>query len=50
MRGALREMLAFLRAGTPPQTPCDDNIKSNAMVAAVLSSAREDRRLPVIFA
>jgi predicted dehydrogenase len=50
MRGALREMLAFLRTGETPQTPCHDNIRSNSMVAAALSSSRTDRRLPVIVA
>ena len=49
MRGALREMLTFLRTGKTPQTPCHDNIKSYAMVAAALSSARTDQRVPVTF-
>jgi predicted dehydrogenase len=50
MRGALREMLAFLRSGETPQTPCRDNIRSNAMVAAALVSSRTDQRVPVTFA
>jgi predicted dehydrogenase len=50
MRGALREMLAFLRTGETPQTPCRDNIKSNAMVAAALLSSRADRRVAVALA
>jgi len=41
MHGALKEMLAFLRDGTPPQTECHDNIRSLAMVfGATESSAR----------
>jgi predicted dehydrogenase len=50
VHGALREMLAFLRTGETPQTPCRDNIRSNAMVSAALSSSRTGRRLPVVFA
>jgi len=47
MRGALREMLAFLRAGKVPQTECHDNIKSLAMVFAAMESSRKGRRIPV---
>jgi len=47
MHGALREMLAFLRTGKRPQTECHDNIKSLAMVFAVIDSARKHRRVPV---
>jgi predicted dehydrogenase len=47
MHGALREMLAFLRTGERPQTECHDNIKSLAMVFAVIDSARKHRRVPV---
>lgn len=47
MRGALREMLAFLRTGIAPQTECHDNIKSLAMVFAAIESNREGRRVPV---
>ena len=45
--GALREMLAWLRSGTLPQTECHDNIKSLAMVFAAIESARTGRRVPV---
>lgn len=45
--GALREMLAYLRQGTPPQTPCEDNIHSLAMVFAAITSAKEGRRVKV---
>ena len=50
MRGALREMLTFLRVGQAPQTPCQDNIRSCAMVAAALSSAQAGHRVPVVLA
>jgi len=45
MRGALREMLAFLRTGRTPQTECRDNIKSLAMVFGAMESARKGRRI-----
>ena len=45
MHGALREMLAFLRTGRKPQTPCHDNIKSLAMVYGVIESSRLGKRV-----
>lgn len=47
MHGALRDMLAFLRRGTLPQTECHDNIKSLAMVFAAVESARRRARVLV---
>ncbi|HUU23570.1 MAG TPA: Gfo/Idh/MocA family oxidoreductase [Phycisphaerae bacterium] len=47
MHGALREMLAFLRKGTVPQTQCRDNIQSLAMVFAAIESSQKRRRVPV---
>jgi predicted dehydrogenase len=47
MRGALREMLEFLRTGKKPQTECHDNIKSLAMVFAAIESSRKGKRVPV---
>jgi predicted dehydrogenase len=47
MHGALREMLAFLREGTTPQTECRDNIKSLAMVFAAMESSRAKARVEV---
>ncbi|MCX7003264.1 MAG: Gfo/Idh/MocA family oxidoreductase [bacterium] len=47
MHGALREMLAYLRTGAPPQTECHDNIKSLAMVFTAIKSARTGRRVAV---
>ncbi len=47
MHGALRELLAYIRTGKRPQTHCADNIKSLAMVHAVVESARKGRRVPV---
>ena len=47
MRGALREMLTFLRDGTKPQTECHDNIKSLAMVFAAMQSSREGKRITI---
>jgi len=46
-RGALREMLGFLKTGRMPQTECHDNIKSLAMVFAAIESSRTGRRVPV---
>ena len=45
MHGSLREMLAFLRTGSTPQTECHDNIKSLAMVFGAMESARKGRRV-----
>ncbi|MBN1809333.1 MAG: Gfo/Idh/MocA family oxidoreductase [Planctomycetes bacterium] len=47
MRGALREMLVFLRGGGVPQSECHDNIKSLAMVFGAIESSRKGRRVPV---
>jgi len=47
MRGALREMLTFLRTGKVPQTECHDNIQSLAMVFAAIESSRRGRRVLV---
>ena len=47
MHGGLREMLAFLRTGKRPQTECHDNIKSLAMVFAVIESSKKGKRVPV---
>jgi predicted dehydrogenase len=47
MHGALREMLAYLRDGTMPQTECHDNIKSLAMVLAAIESNASGERVPV---
>jgi len=47
MHGALREMLAYLRDGTMPQTECHDNIKSLAMVFAAIESNTRGERVPV---
>ena len=46
-RGALREMLSFLRTGKTPQTECHDNIKSLAMVFAAMQSSRTGRRVKI---
>lgn len=47
--GALREFLAYLRTGRKPQCECRDNIKSLAMVFAVVESSRKKRRIAVKF-
>lgn len=47
MRGALCEMLNFLRTGQKPQTECHDNIKSLAMVFAAIESSRCGARVEV---
>lgn len=47
MHGGLREMLMFLRTGQRPQSHCEDNIKSLAMVFGAMESARRGRRVPI---
>lgn len=47
MRGALREMLSFLRSGSMPQTECNDNIKSLSMVFAAIESASRGERVRI---
>lgn len=47
MRGALREMIAYLDNGTMPQTECHDNIKSLAMVFTAMQSSREGKRIEI---
>ena len=47
MHGGLCEMLAYLRKGTVPQTQCQDNIKSLAMVFAAIESSKKGKRVPV---
>jgi predicted dehydrogenase len=46
-RGALREMLDYLRHGNVPQTECHDNIKSLAMVFAAIESSQKGRAVKV---
>ncbi len=41
------EVPAFLRTGKKPQTECHDNIKSLAMVLAVIESSRKGRRVAI---
>lgn len=45
--GLMREFVAAVRGGTKPQTSCDDNIKSLAMVHAAVKSARTRKRVKV---
>jgi hypothetical protein len=40
-------MLTFLRTGKKPQTECHDNIKSLAMVFAVIESSKLGKRIPI---
>ena len=47
MRGALQEMLRFLRTGQKPQTECHDNIHSLSMVVAAIESSRQGRRVKI---
>ena len=46
-RGAIREMLTYLQAGTLPQTECHDNFKSLAMVFGAMESSRAGRRVTI---
>ena len=45
--GLLREFVASVRSGQPPETICSDNIKSLAMVFAAIESAETGRRVEV---
>jgi predicted dehydrogenase len=45
--GALKEFIAAIRGGPAPQGECHDNIKSLAMVLAVIASSRAGRRMAV---
>jgi predicted dehydrogenase len=45
--GAIKEFLAAIRGGATPQGECHDNIKSLAMVFAVIESSRKGRRVEV---
>jgi predicted dehydrogenase len=45
--GIIAEFLEAVRAGGAPQTQCEDNIKSLAMVFAAIKSARLGRRIKV---
>ena len=43
----MAEFVAALRAGRPPETNCQDNIKSLAMVLAAVESAKSGRKVAV---
>ena len=43
----IREFLRCVRTGAVPETTCEDNIKSLAMVHAAVKSARLGRRVKV---
>jgi len=45
--GGKMGMLSFLARGRRPQCECHDNIKSLAMVFAVMESSRKGRRVDV---
>lgn len=45
MHGAICEMIDFLKTGKTPQTECNDNIKSLAMVFAAIESSKKKERL-----
>jgi len=45
--GVLQEFLTCVRAGTTPQTVCDNNIKSLAMCFAAIESAKTKKRVKV---
>jgi predicted dehydrogenase len=45
--GVMREFIAALREGRKPETDCQDNIKSLAMVLAAVDSARSGKKVPV---
>ena len=46
-RGALRELLVYLRTGEVPQTECHDNIKSLAMTFSAIASSKQAQRVHV---
>lgn len=43
----IRQFISALRTGEPALTPCQDNIKSLAMVFAAIDSAQRDQRVDV---
>lgn len=43
----MREFVAALREGRKPETDCQDNIKSLAMVLAAVESAKSGKKVPV---
>ena len=43
----MHDFLRAVRTGKPPQTACDDNIKSLAMVLAAVESARKGKKVKV---
>jgi hypothetical protein len=45
--GALREFLQAIQGGPAPQGECHDNIKSLAMVFAVIESSNKKRRVAI---
>jgi predicted dehydrogenase len=45
--GLIREFVECVRIGRRPQTHCEDNIKSLAMVLAAVESARSGKKVPV---
>jgi predicted dehydrogenase len=45
--GAMREFVAALREGRAPETNCQDNIKSLAMVMAAVESAKSGKKVAV---
>jgi len=47
IEGSLNEMLDYLETGAPPQCECHDNIKSLAMVAAVIDSSKKKKRVDI---
>lgn len=47
MHGAICEMIEFIKTGKTPQTECNDNIKSLAMVFAAVESSKKKQRIVI---
>jgi predicted dehydrogenase len=45
--GLIHEFVQCVRTGSRPETSCQDNIKSLAMVLAAVESVKKGRRVPV---
>ena len=45
----MKEFVAALRAGRKPETDCEDNIQSLAMVLAAVESAKTGKKVPVVW-
>jgi predicted dehydrogenase len=48
-QGVMTEFISALKQGRKPETDCEDNIQSLAMVLAAVESAKTGRKMPVVW-